>query len=204
MGCGWTAKDTDFDAVQAIEVANGGAEKALGVFEGVLSGVPFWEAHLNQGRKITAIGGSDNHDAGIPHAEPSAVGRPTTVIHAEGLSTEALLAGLRAGRVFIDLDGTRERLLDLSASAGHGRTVMGGTLSAKPGQTVTFKATLVGADAAGLEIIQDGAEVATAISPSGEFAIRMGPRASWVRVNVRDTGGRLLLIGNPIYLTPAL
>ncbi|MBO9544572.1 CehA/McbA family metallohydrolase [Caulobacter sp.] len=202
MGCGWTAKDTDYDAVQAIEVANGGNEKALGGFEGVLSGVPFWEAQLNQGRRITAVGGSDNHDAGIPHDKPSAVGRPATVIHAEGLSTEALLTGLKAGRVFIDLDGTRDRMLELSAKAGDRTAVMGGTLAAKPGEAVVFVASVTGVDAAGLEVIQGGAKVTPVIS-DGKFEIRMGQGKSWVRVNVRDAGGRLLLIGNPIYLTPA-
>jgi hypothetical protein len=203
MGCGWTAKDTDYDAVQAIEVANGGNEKAQGGFEGLLSGVPFWEAQLNQGRRITAIGGSDNHDAGIPHDQPTAVGRPTTVIHAEGLSPEALLAGLRAGRVFIDLDGTRDRVLDLSAAVGGRGAVMGGALTAKPGETVTFVARVAGVDPAGLEVIQDGARIAPAISAAGGFEVRMGARAGWVRVNVRDKAGRLLMIGNPIYLTVA-
>jgi hypothetical protein len=200
MGCGWTVKDTDYDAVQAIEVANGGNEKALGDFEGVLSGVPFWEAQLNQGRRITAVGGSDNHDAGIPHDKPSAVGRPATVVHAEGLSTEAILAGLRAGRVFIDLDGTRDRMLDLTATTGGRKAVMGETLAVKAGETVTFTAVVSNLDVAGLEVIRDGAKAAVSISPAGEFSIRAGQGASWVRVNSRDPAGRLLVIGNPIYL----
>lgn len=200
MGCGWTVKDTDYDAVQAIEVANGGNEKALGDFEGVLSGAPFWEALLNQGRRITAVGGSDNHDAGIPHDKPSAVGRPATVVHAEGLSTEAILAGLRAGRVFIDLDGTRDRMLDLTATTGGRKAVMGETLAVKAGETVTFTAVVSNLDVAGLEVIRDGAKAAVSISPAGEFSIRVGQGASWVRVNSRDPAGRLLVIGNPIYL----
>lgn len=201
MGCGWTVKDTDYDAVQAIEVANGGNEKALGGFEGILSGVPFWQGQLNHGRHITAVGGSDNHDAGIPHDKPSAIGRPATVIHAEGLSTEALLGGLRAGRVFIDLDGTRDRTLDLSAKTGGREAVMGGTLEARPGDAVTFVASVAGAESAGLEVIQDGARVMPPIL-DGKFEIRMTHGKSWVRVNVREASGRLLLIGNPIYLTP--
>ncbi|HJV43973.1 CehA/McbA family metallohydrolase, partial [Caulobacter sp.] len=203
MGCGWTAKDTDYDAVQAIEVANGGNEKALGGFEGILSGVPFWETQLNQGRRITAIGGSDNHDASIAHDKPSAVGRPATVIHAEGLSSEAILAGLRAGRVFIDLDGTRDRMLDLSATVDGRSAVMGGALAVKPGETVAFAAKVADVDLSGLEVVQDGTTTKPAISATGEFSIQMPARASWVRVNVRDAAGRLLLIGNPIYLTLA-
>jgi len=203
MGCGWTVKDTDFDAVQAIEVANGGNEKALGGFEGVLSGIPFWEVRLNQGWRITAIGGSDNHDASIPHDQPSGIGRPTTVIHAQGLSSEALLEGLRAGRVFIDLDGTRDRMIDLSASVDGRSAVMGGVLKAKPGQVVTFVAVVKGADLNGLELIQDGLRIAPAVSETGQFDIGMGQGPTWVRANVRDAQGRLLLIGNPIYLSRA-
>ncbi|MET3664850.1 CehA/McbA family metallohydrolase [Caulobacter sp. 1776] len=199
MGCGWTAKDTDYGAVQSIEVANGGNEKALGGFEGILSGVPFWEAQLNQGRRITAVGGSDNHDAGIPHDKPSAVGRPATVIYAEGLSADAILAGLRAGRVFIDLDGTRDRLLDLAAKAGGAEAVMGGVLTVKPGQAVTFQAAVTGADAKGLEIVRDGRVMTPPVDADGRFQLTVD-QAGWVRLNVRDATGRLLMIGNPIYL----
>ena len=199
MGCGWTAKDTDYDAVQAIEVANGGNEKALGGFEGVLSGVPFWEAQLDQGRRITAIGGSDNHDAGIPHDKPSAVGRPATVVRAEGLSTEAILAGLRTGRVFVDLDGTRDRMLDLTARAGAAEAAMGGLLAVKRGETVAFQAAVAGVDARGIEVVRDGRVITPPIDAAGRFALVVD-KSGWVRLNVRDTGGRLLMIGNPIYL----
>lgn len=202
MGCGWTAGDTDYDAVQSIEVANGGNEKALGGFEGPLSGVPFWEARLNQGHRVTAIGGSDNHDAGIPHDKPSAVGRPATVIHAEGLSSKAILDGLRSGRVFIDLDGTRDRMLDFSAKAGAAEAVMGGALSVRAGQVVDYRVSLAGVDAKGLEIVRDGQVVSPSIDAEGRFALTVD-RAGWIRLNVRDAGGRLLMIGNPIYLVLA-
>ena len=55
---------------------------------------------------------------------------------------------------------------------------------------------------AALEVIQDGAKVTPTIT-DGKFSLPMGQRAGWVRVNVRDAGGRLLMIGNPIYLTLA-
>lgn len=200
MGCGWTVGDTDYAQVQAIEVANGGSERAQGGAEGPLMGVAFWEAQLNAGRRITAIGGSDNHDAGLPHDTASAIGRPTTVVRADGLSTPAVLAGVRGGRVFIDLDGTRDRLLDLSARAGDRAAVMGGVLKVAPGETVSFTASSTGVDLAGLEVIRDGVKVTPTLTAPGVFSIVMGERSGWVRVNVRDPAGRLLLIGNPIYL----
>lgn len=204
MGCGWTVPNTDYDRVQSIEVANGGSQRAQGgQAEGPLSGVPFWEAQLNLGHRITAVGGSDNHDAGLSADTPGAVGRPTTVVHAEALSTPAILDGLRAGRVFIDLDGATDRLLDLSARSKDGQAVMGGVLTARPGQTVTFTASVAGAPLAGLEVIRDGAKLAVAVDPSGVFRIRMGDKPGWVRLNLRDPSGRLLVIGNPIYLRPS-
>jgi hypothetical protein len=202
MGCGWTAPDTDYDEVQAIEVANGGSERAQGAAEGPLSGVPFWERQLNAGHRITAVGGSDNHDAGMPLGVASSVGRPTTVVHAEALSTPAILAGLRAGRVFIDLDASGDRVLDLTAKWAKDQAVMGGVLRVSPGESVAFTAVLVGGDPKGLEIVRDGTVVKAPIGPDGVFRLPAGKTTSWVRLNLRDGKGRLMLIGNPIYLRP--
>ncbi len=203
MGCGWTVPNTDYDEVQSIEVANGGSQRAQGGgAEGPLFGVPFWEAQLNAGHRITAVGGSDNHDAGLPPRPPGAVGRPTTVVHAEELSTAGILAGVRAGRVFIDLDGAKERMLDLSAKSRAGAAVMGGVLSAKPGEAVAFTVSLTGGEMAGVEVVRDGAKLPVTVGPAGAFTVKMGDKPTWVRVNLRDAQGRLLLIGNPIYLRP--
>lgn len=203
MGCGWTVQNTDYDEVQAIEVANGGSERTQGGAEGPLSGVAFWETQLNAGHRITAIGGSDNHDAGLPPGIAGSVGRPTTVVHAEALSMPAILAGLRAGRVFIDLDGTADRRLDLSARSGRDQAVMGGVLTARSGETLTFTASVTGADMAGLEVIRDGARLPVAVDAAGVFRVQMSDRRGWIRVNLRDAKGRLLLIGNPVYLRPS-
>jgi hypothetical protein len=203
MGCGWTVQNTDYGEVQAIEVANGGSQRAQGGAEGPLSGVAFWEKQLNAGHRITAIGGSDNHDAGLASDIAGSVGRPTTVVHAETLSTPAILSGLRAGRVFIDLDGTRDRRLDLGARSKDGQAVMGGVLTARPGETLTFTASVIGADLAGLEVIRDGVKLVVPVDAFGAFKVRMSAKPGWVRLNLRDTAGRLLVIGNPIYLRPS-
>lgn len=54
MGCGWTpSPPTDLGLVQAIEAVNSGPE------QGPYSRVSFWERQLNQGFRLTAVGGSD-------------------------------------------------------------------------------------------------------------------------------------------------
>ena len=97
MGCGWTPKSTGTSLVNAVEAVNGGAE------EGPYSGVSFWETQLQAGYRLTAIGGSDNHDAQLAPEKPGSVGSPTTVVYAPELSVKGVMAGIRSGRVFIDL-----------------------------------------------------------------------------------------------------
>jgi hypothetical protein len=202
MGCGWTAADTDYSRVQAIEVVNGGALSLSGAADGTFSGIPFWEAKLNAGYRLTALGGSDNHDAGLDPAKASAIGRPTTVIHAQALSTAAILEGIRAGQVFIDVDGTADRMLDLTASAGEQSARMGGAISAPKGSAVHFIASLEHLPAGRIELIMDG-RPATPTTHAGERIDLDWPSDGarhWFRVNGRDAAGRLVLIGNPIYV----
>ena len=180
MGCGWTAP-VDFRRIQAVEAINGG------ITAGPLSGVAFWEARLNAGFRLTAVGGSDNHDATLDPAKPAAVGRPTTVVYAQALSQDAILAGLRAGRVFIDVQGTRDRLLDTTYTAGkltvRAAHAAGGTLVLKgPAAPVATSAAVLGED-----------ETRTFDIPSGQ--------TGWVRAEVRGPDGALWLFGNPVYLT---
>jgi hypothetical protein len=199
MGCGWTAK-TDFARIGAVEAVNGA------MAEGALSGLPFWEARLNEGRRITAIGGSDNHDATLPPDKAPAVGAPTTVVRADNLSQAAILDALRAGRAFIDVQGTRDRRLELTARH-EGQTVeMGGALSPRAGEDVTLTIRVVGAAGGtvayrsdpGLRVLPP-AKLDSA-DQTLRVAIAADGRPHWVLAEVRGPDGRLWLIGNPIYL----
>ena len=207
MGCGWTASGTDWSGVAAIEVMNGGSIRAMGgEAETALSGVAFWEALLNQGHRITAIGGSDNHDADLAAATPSAIGRPTTVVWAEALSHPAILDGIRSGRVFIDLDGLSAHKLEFSAQADDGPPVhMGASIRAQG--SAWFNVTVLGVAGGRIEVIRDGRVVNLISQPivSGPtdqrtFEAVVDGVPGWIRINVRDEHGTLILIGNPIYL----
>ena len=203
MGCGWTAPYTDYSRVQAVEVINGGAA------EGPLSGLAFWEARLNEGLQITAIGGSDNHDASLDPARAPAIGVPTTVVRAPELSQAAILRAIRQGHVFLDVAGTRERLLEVTARAGAAEAQMGDQIAAPAGAKVSLAVRVVGVPGGRIVLAGDGARLAALADPnlSGSdqtlaFDLTADGRPRWLRVDVRDAGGRLVLLGNPIYLRP--
>ena len=206
MGCGWTAPGFDFARADAVEVVNGGALKLTGKADGLVSGLPFWRSLLNAGLHPTAVGGSDNHDADTPKSEP-AVGSPTTVVWAAELSERAVLAGLKAGHVFIDVDSDPARRLELWADAGAGRVMMGDRLGLAADHKATLTVQAVGAAGGRLELMRDGSLlVDPALGPALEAdAIRTlvltgDGRRHWIQALVRDAGGRLILISNPVYL----
>lgn len=197
MGCGWTAPSDD-GRIQAVEVVNGA------ISSGPLSGFRFWEARLNEGRRITAVGGSDNHDPAL--AGDRAVGVPTTVVHADNLSQDAILAALRAGHAFVDVQGTRDRLLDITAEANGVAARMGDVLNLRPGEDARLRIRVKGA--AGGRLVFHADPGTRVMEPRGlssddetvDLAIAGAAGRHWLRADVTSPDGRPWLIGNPIYL----
>ncbi len=201
MGCGWTVPNTDFGRVTAIEVVNGN------LAEGPGSGISFWQEQLNKGFRLTGVGGSDNHDGDLPLDSRSAVGRPTTVIYAPVLSERAILDAIMAGHVFIDVEGTKDRIVEFEVETALSTASMGDSIDAPAGQQVHFTVKMIALQGAYPEIIQDG----RATSLVGKLAsskldeirgfdyVSDGKR-HWFRVNARSSSGSLLIVGNPIYL----
>lgn len=199
MGCGWSVPNTDYHRIPAIEAINGGnAESAI-------SGIPFWQHRLNDGFRITAIGGSDSHNADSPPA--FGIGRPTTVVFATELSQNAILEAIRSGHVFIDTEGTRDRTIEFTAQSDAAHAAMGDALKTAPGQVIHFNLRMLHLNGDHPEIIEDGEVLAalptTAISgndQSKSFDLTSDGKRHWVRVNIRSADNTLLLVGNPIFL----
>ena len=194
MGCGWTAPNTDFHQVAAIEAINGGSLDGRG------SGIPFWEDKLKQGFRITAVGGSDNHEAVYPLAIPSAIGHPTTVVYAENLSERKILDGIRAGHVFIDLEGSENRGIELTATTDAETAVMGDVLHAEDGKVIHFTLKMLNLQGAHPEIVHDQPDRLLTGEEMTGFDVRSDGKRHWFRVNIRSMDGRLLILSNPIYI----
>jgi hypothetical protein len=200
MGCGWSPNPpVDMSLVQGIEVVNGHD------IESPTAGLPFWQEQLQLGHRLTAIGGSDTHDVtsrNIP--PPGQIGMPTTVVYASQLSAEAIIAGIRAGNVFVDTAGTRDRALEFTARHANRQVVMGEALQLTGRRNVTFDVRVTQLAGGTIEIIRDGTvtrrEKVTDAAQSLTFEQTFDRKRHWVRVNVRDAQGKLALIGNPVYI----
>jgi hypothetical protein len=202
LGCGFTPKTpVDMRLLTAVEAVNGGSE------DNGHSHLRFWDEQLNRGCRLTGIGGSDNHRPMLPLDQIGSVGSPTTVVYAAQLSTAGILDGIRAGHVFLDVKGTHDRMLEVSAGAG-GTTVHGGDLLDAPsGAVVTIDARVSAATGGKILWIEDGnaltapdgAEIHAA-DQSFELPWTSDGKRHWFRAEVAGPDGKVWLIANPVYV----
>ena len=206
MGCGWTpasgpASGVDMQLLTAVEAVNGGSVKSG------LSDIPFWNKQLDKGCRLTGIGGSDNHRPMQPLDQQGSIGSPTTVVFATELSTPAILAGIRAGHAFIDLAGTRDRLLEETARFEDKLFQAGDTLEASNGKHVDFSLGVVAAVGGKFRWREDGEEVTLTASTEVSSPDQTFPwswmsdgHRHWFRAEVVGGDGKIWLMGNPIYV----
>ncbi|MBN8887914.1 MAG: CehA/McbA family metallohydrolase [Rudaea sp.] len=204
MGCGWTAEpEVDMRLVQGIEVVNGNDADTL------ISGIPFWQARLDKGFRLTAVGGSDDHNAkqwGESRGHVG-IGTPTTVVHAANLSQRAVLDALRAGHVFVDVFGSKDKHLEFTAKIGNVDAEMGDVIAVAQNAKVDFSVKTANAAGGSVEILIDGKlanvidqpKIATA-AQTFAFTWSGDGQRHWLRANVRGADGKLVLVGNPVYV----
>ena len=147
-----------------------------------------------------AMGNSDAHLSGQ-------IGVPHTVVRAEELSTDAVLAGIRAGRSWIAESAAVELSFTVSAGSGSGagaqRVGAGGRLETCGGPVVAQ----VGVRGVPSGVVSfhtgEGKVHVASLSAAGVGAVewRTGARESpFVRVEVRHPGGRMAALSNPVTL----
>jgi hypothetical protein len=202
LGCRWTpSTPVDMHLLSAVEAVNGSDER-YGV-----SDLPFWNKQLSRGCRLTGIGGSDNNRPMQPLDQIGSVGSPTTVVYATELSTPAILDGIRAGHVFIDVAGTSDRVLEVTAQTANQFAHAGDSLEAAQGDTVQFEAHVTSAAGGKVLWIEDGQQIAPPTNADVFSAQQTVPlpwtsdgRRHWFRAEVAGPDGKLWLIGNPIYV----
>jgi MYXO-CTERM domain-containing protein len=146
IGCAWS-QDLSPELIDAIEIQTGNATK-LSLFGD--SAIELWDSLLDTGRHLAAIGGSDDHRAGLDlSAFQSPIGDPTTMVFAEELSVQGILDGVRKGRTVVKLVGPESPMIVLSSSVAPD----GDTVSAK---VTTFRAEVTGGMGHVVRFVVDG------------------------------------------------
>jgi hypothetical protein len=192
MGCRWDHVDPDtLSQVQGVEVLNGTGRT------GPLAGWPFWADLLNQGYRLTAVGGSDEHTP--EKTAEGRIGTPTTVVFASELSERAIVAGLKSGRVYIRTKGPDGPRLEFFAESGGWRYEMGDVVPTD--RKVTLHASVNGAPGQQVTWIKNGKPIGTSPIPdSGDLLFESDTNlGDWFTLVVDDDGDPTVF-ANAIYV----
>jgi hypothetical protein len=186
-GCRWVYPHMMPGPAQRVEVWNGpwsgdsNNEDALAL----------WYGWLNQGYHLHATAGSDTHSNADYAAEPG-----FSVVYAPELSQAGILAGLRAGHLYLSAGP----LLSLEGNTPGGQNVMMGDTANAGVIELSVGWSACPADAT-LIVIEDGRPVQrwqTVADGAHSWRNRAGAR--WTLVEVRHADGRMLALTNPIWL----
>ena len=152
-------------------------------------------AEVLSGSWRPAMGNSDTHLAGQ-------LGIPHSVVLAEELSTDAILAGIRGGRSWVADSAAIS--LSLSVAAGGSHAGVGERLATGGGPcAVRFEVRGVPSASAALHT-QDGPVYRQRLKPDGSAVIKWHTRAAesaFVRVEVRHANGHMAALTNPVLLS---
>ncbi|MFB9370004.1 CehA/McbA family metallohydrolase [Kitasatospora albolonga] len=177
VACAWKF---GYEEADAVEVWNGpwtyDDESALDSWDAQLV-----RAARGGGRWLPAIGNSDAHSA------PQPIGAPHTVVLAEDLTRDHVLAGLRAGRSWIA--GSTAVQLDLTA-VGAGRMAgIGERLAVAPDAPVDVRLSVSGVPNGTLRLITDEGQLRQETLPASGTGVLVwrttASLAAYVRAEVR-------------------
>jgi MYXO-CTERM domain-containing protein len=120
IGCAWQhVDDTPWNEVSGIEVITGNFDIGIQAF--VPRVLTLWDSLLDQGYRIAAIGGSDDHTAGMNEGiTGSSIGSPTTLVLADNLSEPAIVDAIRHGRTIVQLRGPDDPLVEMTMTGAAG------------------------------------------------------------------------------------
>lgn len=173
IGCAWDHA-IDPNTIHAVEIATTGLDQAGALFDG--QAIEFWDDLCDQGAHLAAIGGSDDHRAGVDLGTfQSPIGDPTTMVFASELSVAAILEGVRTSRTVVKLQGPDDPMVAFEpALAAFGDTVWADG-------PVDYAVTVTGGDGFTVHVVQDGVAI-------GEEAVRGDRYMASFQVTAPESG----------------
>lgn len=188
-GCRWEYPAFSWADADLLEIWNGDRDDHAPINVPALG---LWDELLTAGHRIVAVAGADLHDAA--HLDTKHFAR--TLVRSADRSAEAILEGLRRGRVVI----TAGPLITLAASASGRRWEIGETAVVPRGTALRVHGQIaeMPQDATGF-LVHSGRRTAVPAAFDHQITIE---QPGWIRCEVA-TGGRLEAVTNPIYVDVA-
>jgi hypothetical protein len=191
VGCAWKFGYTEMDA---IEVWNGpwtpDDDATVSTWDNLLV------AGARTGDWIPAVGDSD------AHSEPQVIGLPHNVVFAHDLDRDSILAGVKAGRLWIAESAAVD--LAFTAAAAGKQAGIGERLAVADDALATLTLTVSGAPGSAVRLISDqGQRVLVPLPANGTGSVTWTttPRnARYVRAEVRRADNSMVALTNPIFL----
>lgn len=159
LGCKWQhVDDTPWNEVSGIEVITGNYQ--LGIIAFVPQVLALWDSLIAQGFRIAAIGGSDDHHAGMNEGTTgSEIGNPTTNVLADNLSEAAIIDAVRHGRTVVQLRGPNDAFLDMTVKTKNGSDAEIGD-EVDGVDNIQIASHVTGGDGDTVELFRNGVKVA--------------------------------------------
>ncbi len=202
IGCAWKQADTPWDQVAGIEIQNGNVTVSEVLF--TPTAIKLWDSVLDMGFHVAAVGGSDDHTAGVNESQTgSPIASPTTLVWADALSEAAIMDGLAHGRTEVLIPGPDTPIVELSIAGPDGDVMIGDTATGISHVDVTARVHGNVPDGTTLGIWRDGARVDQATVDSGDFTHVFHFDASGVPERFRAelvTGGLRTVVTSHIYV----
>ena len=203
IGCAWHHADTDWSKVTGMELITGNWEIGVNVF--VPQVLAMWDGLLDQGHRIAAIGGSDDHTAGMNEGPTgSPVGSPTTLVLADDLSEAAIIDAVRHGRTIVQLRGPDDPRLDVTLATRTGAAAqIGDDVDGIAHVQLTIH--VQAGDGTFARVWRDGAQLDPQLAITGDdatvaFADVPGAGEFRYRVELVDGGGSRIVITSHFYV----
>jgi hypothetical protein len=197
IGCAWRHPDTDWSKVAGIEVITGKWEFVERAF--TPAAIAMWDAQLDAGHHLAAIGGSDDHRAGMgTGVTDTPLGSPTTLVLADALSEAAIADAIRHGRTIVQMRGPDDPLVDFTL----GGTGEIGDEVHDAGGPADLRVHVTGGAGMFVQIFRDGVKVHQDEVTSDDATISY--RDSTVgehrfRVELVDEGNQRIVVTSHIY-----
>jgi hypothetical protein len=163
--------------VAGLEILTAGY--SLGVLAYTPKVIEMWDTLEDQGHRLSAVSGSDDHSAGIDEGTiGAAVGSPTARVLADQLSEAAIMDAVRKHHTMVQLRGPDDPVVDVQMKTADGGLADIGDDVAGLGK-VELPTHVTGASGYFLQLWRDGAMILEVPVTSNDFSTIRAPIASW-------------------------